>query len=72
MARINNSKSATMLRAMRISKGETQDKIAKLLGVTRACVSNYETGSRVPSDDSKVKLAKHFNTTVGYLFYGEK
>lgn len=72
MARINNIKSAVTLRALRIAKGESQAKIAKMLGVSRACISNYENGSRVPSDAYKVKLANHFNVTVGYLFYNEK
>lgn len=72
MAKINNKKSAEMLRSLRIAKGETQAKLAKYLGVSRAAVCNYENGTRVPSDEFKVKLARHYNVTVGALFFNER
>ena len=31
----------------------------------------YEQGERIPRDAIKIKYAKHFNMTVGEIFFGE-
>lgn len=48
-----------------------QNAVAAQIGVTKAALSMYEAGERVPKDDIKVKLAEAYGTTVGSLFYGE-
>ena len=55
------------LKAMRKEKKETQDDIAKLLGVGRTTVGEYERGNiRPPMNKMKV-LADHFEVSVDYL-----
>ena len=41
-------------------------------GISLAALSMYESGSRVPRDELKIKMAKLYGTTVGYLFFNEK
>ena len=55
------------LKAMRKDRKETQDDIAKLLGVRRTTVGEYERGNiRPPMDKMKI-LADHFEVSVDYL-----
>lgn len=61
-----------LLKATRISKGESQSQVANAVGVSRESICLYEKGKRHPSDPIKTKLAKHFGVTVGFLFYGER
>jgi transcriptional regulator with XRE-family HTH domain len=64
--------SPELLKAARLASGESQSTVAKAVGITRSAIAQYEKGLRRPTDDIKVRLAKHFNTTVGFLFYGGK
>jgi len=57
------------LKKLRLAKGETQEELAKVLGVSKAIISMYELGERNPSDQMKRKYAEHFNRTVGFLFF---
>ena len=55
------------LKAMRKDRKETQDDIAKLLGVRRTTVGEYERGNiRPPMNKMKI-LADHFEVSVDYL-----
>jgi DNA-binding XRE family transcriptional regulator len=44
-----------------------QKQLASDLGVTQVCVAKWETGTREPSLDMLIKLAKYFNVTTDYL-----
>jgi transcriptional regulator with XRE-family HTH domain len=59
------------LRTLREQKGETQQDIADLLGVTKHAVSGYERGVRRPAGESALEvyemLADHFNVDLAYL-----
>lgn len=60
---------ASRLRKLR---GDVSRKtVADAVGVTRSAIAMYEQGSRVPRDETKVKLAKFFNTTVEAIFYAK-
>lgn len=48
---------------------ETQESVADAIGVSVSSYRKYENGERKPSDDIKVKLAKHFGKTVQYIFF---
>ena len=48
---------------------KTLEEVAMAVGVTRQAICNYELGTRIPSDDVKIKLADYFGTTVQYIFY---
>lgn len=43
--------------------------VAEAVGVSVSAISMYEAGERVPRDEIKVRLAKHYKTTVQKLFY---
>lgn len=54
---------------LRKKKGETQEEVAKSVGISASAYNAYETGQRVPRDEVKERLAKHFNRSVQFLFF---
>ena len=56
------------LKKLRISKGLTQNEIARSVGITVVTYQNYEYGIREPKVSFAIKLAKALNTTVEELF----
>lgn len=55
------------LRTLRLSKKYSQAQVAKKLNKTRATISNYETGQKIPSVQTLIELAELFNTSLDYL-----
>lgn len=55
------------LKELRESKGLYQGDVARLLGVTRQAISQYERGEREPSYEMLEKLADYFNVDMNYL-----
>lgn len=60
------------IKALRLAKGLNQPELARLLGVTKQCVSNWENGNILPSLDMLVRLSDIFNVTTDYLLGREK
>lgn len=50
---------------------KTITETAKEIGITPSALSNYETGIRVPRDQIKIKIAKHYGKTVESIFFKE-
>lgn len=46
-----------------------REEVAEAIGVSLSAISMYENGDRIPRDETKVKLAKYYNTTVQELFF---
>ena len=46
-----------------------REEVAKAVGVSLSAISMYENGVRMPRDETKVKLAEYYNTTVQELFF---
>ena len=46
-----------------------REEVAKAIGVSLSAIAMYETGSRIPRDETKVKLANYYETTVQKLFF---
>lgn len=61
------SKFGDRLRSLRIAKGISQDELARVLGVTRSAVSQYERGLREPQLEMMEFLADYFNVDYNYL-----
>lgn len=61
------SKFGEILKNLRGDK--TQEEIATEIGLTKSAWAMYERGERIPRDKVKVKIAKHFNTTVESIFF---
>ena len=57
------------LRLRKMRGIRTRRGVAIELGISYRTLTSYETGERVPSDLTKVKLADYYNTTVEDLFY---
>lgn len=52
------------------ARGEKKrEDVAKAIGVSISAIAMYENGERVPRDETKVKLADYYNTTVQALFF---
>lgn len=66
---VDREKMAQVLRSLRREKGETQAEVAKSVGISASAYAMYETGERVPRDDVKVMIAKHFNRSVKGIFF---
>ena len=56
--------------ALRKLSGEkTQEQIASDLGITKSSWAMYERSHRIPRDEVKLRIARHFGVSVQELFY---
>ena len=55
------------IRRMRTARNMSQVEFAKLIGVTKQCVSNWENDNVLPSIEMLVKIADVFNVTTDLL-----
>lgn len=58
------------LQKLREQAGETQDEVARAVGVIGTTVSRWERGIGMPHADQIVKLADHFSTSTDHLLLG--
>ena len=59
------------LRALRRRRGLTLDDVGRRLGVTRACVCQWESGKSYPLRKFIPDLARALDTSVSYLVAGD-
>lgn len=57
-----------ILKSLREDAGETQAQVAEATNVSAMAISLYESGDRIPRDETKMLLSKHFNVPVT-IFY---
>lgn len=60
------------LKCLREEKGISVEEMAKELDLTRQAVYNYESNSRIPRDEIKVKIAQYFEKSVEEIFFDTK
>jgi transcriptional regulator with XRE-family HTH domain len=48
--------------------GYTKAELAKILGVSQVTIGYYESGRNGPKKDTAIKLSKHFNVTLDWLY----
>lgn len=60
---------ADRLRTLRTRRNESQQEVADAIGISVSAYSMYENGERIPRDRTKIKIAKHFGRSVGFIFY---
>lgn len=48
-----------------------REEVAAAVGVSLSAIAMYESGGRVPRDETKIKLADYYNTTVQELFFNQ-
>lgn len=58
------------LKELRTKKRDSQQTVADYLEITRQAYSNYENGNRQPDNETLLKLAEYFNTSVDELLRG--
>lgn len=64
---MNNTTLNEQIKKYRMSKKLTLAVLAERLGVTVSAVASYENGSRKPSFDVLIKIARIFNVTIDNL-----
>ena len=52
---------------LREGRGETQDQLAKAVGITRQSLSRYETNEHTPNIELIYNIAKHYEVSADYL-----
>lgn len=55
------------LKAARIQRGETQQQVAKNLGLPYTTYRNYELNLREPTSDTLIAIANYFGLSLNYL-----
>ena len=55
------------IKKLRTTRGLNQVELAKILGVSKQCVSNWENDNVIPSIEMLVKIADFFNVTTDYI-----
>lgn len=55
------------IKRMRVARGMNQVEFARIVGVTKQCVSNWENDNVIPSIEMLVKIADVFNVTTDLL-----
>lgn len=61
------SKVGENIKTLRLSYGETQEQLAKILNCKRSAVSNYEKGERQPDLEVLQKIAIHYDCSLDEL-----
>lgn len=55
------------IKTLRMNKGISQVEIARILGVTKQSVSNWENENIMPSIDMLIKIANYFSVSTDFL-----
>lgn len=63
-----NSSFSGRLKELRKMHNVSQEDLAKLLGVGRSTIANYESGLSEPTIESVKKIAEYFSVSIDYLF----
>ncbi len=60
------------IKVLRQQSGLNQVEFARIMNVTKQCVSNWENDNVVPSVEMLIKLADYFKVSTDYLLGREK
>ena len=60
------------IKKLRMKRGLSVNDLGKILGISPAAVSYYETGQRTPRDKIKVRFAKFFDVDIKDFFFTEE
>ena len=56
-------------RLIRARGNRRRDEVARAVGVSVSAIAMYENGERIPRDETKIRLADYYGTTVQQLFF---
>ena len=60
------------VKALRMGKGLTQEKLAEMLNISFSQISRIESGRSTPSIDVMIELAELFQVSLDYLILGRE
>lgn len=60
------------LRALREKRSLTLDDVARDLELTRQAIYNYESDTRIPRDEIKIKICQYYGVSVENIFFDQK
>lgn len=69
---MDKEKIGMVLTRLRKERGETAFDVANAVGISQSAVYMYENGIRIPRDEIKIELSKHFNVPVEEIFFANK
>jgi len=55
------------IKRLRMARGLNQVEFARIMGVSKQCVSNWENDNIMPSIEMLIKIADFFNVTTDYI-----
>lgn len=64
---MNNNVFGKRLKMLREEANMSRATLAEKLNTSLSAISQYETGSRIPSDEIKISIAKIFDVSLDYL-----
>lgn len=64
---MNNEIFAKRFKELRLNAGITQTEFSHYLGISKATISYYESGKRMPSNSQIRKIANYFKVPIDYL-----
>ena len=62
----------TVAERLVLARGDKRrEDVASAVGVSLSAIAMYENGNIIPRDETKVKLADYYGTTVQSLFFNQ-
>ena len=58
-------------RLVKLRGKRTQAEVAEAIGVSQSASSMYETGERIPRDETKIRIAQYYKRTVNSIFFAD-
>ena len=58
-------------RLVKLRGKRTQAEVAEAIGVTQSAYSMYETGERIPRDETKKRIAQYYKRSVNTIFFAD-
>lgn len=65
---MNRKELGAKLKELRNRKKMSIAEVSRAVGVTQSAISNYETGYRIPRDETKIKLANLYGVSAIIFF----
>ena len=58
---------AERLTQLREDQDIKQEQLAKILNVSKSCISQYEGGKNMPGYDTMLRISQYFGVSIDYL-----
>lgn len=58
-------------RLVKLRGKRTQAEVAEAIGVSTSAYSMYETGERIPRDETKKRIAAYYKRSINTIFFAD-